>query len=264
MNIASHPRLDLPHVTLIAVTSVNLAATVAAIEASMAQVNFGAAKVLSDQRPARLPEGAEWVPIAPLRSASAYSGFILRELADHVATTHALVVQWDGHVVDAGRWRPEFLACDYVGASWPQFPDGHNVGNGGFSLRSLALLEACRAPGFRPSHPEDVAIGRHNRDWLEAQGLRIAPRALADAFSAERAGNAATSFGYHGVWHMPRILGRDAFWHIYEGLDERGSVRHDFIPILRQVAGGPGGTGRALRFLRDRIGDAVSQRRLTL
>lgn len=249
-------RLDLPQVTLIAVTSVNISATIAALKESMAQIGFGSAKLLTDRAPAQIPEGIEWVSIAPLASAQAYSDFILHHLADHVATPYCLLIQWDGHVLDADRWLPEFLGYDFVGASWPQFVDGHDVGNGGFSLRSRALLEACRDPGFRPSHPEDLAIGRHNRDWLEAQGLRFAPRALADTFASERAGNSATSFGYHGVWQMPGILGRQKFWLIYLSLDERGSIRHDFYSLLRQVARGKGGVKRALHLIRNRIDDA--------
>lgn len=253
-------RLELPQVTLIAVTSVNISATISALNESMARIGFGSAKLLTDRAPAQLPEGIEWVPIARLASAQGYSDFILDHLADHVATPHCLLVQWDGHVIDAGRWIPEFLDHDYVGASWPQFSDGHDVGNGGFSLRSRALLEACRATGFRPSHPEDLAIGRHNRNWLEAQGLRFAPRALADTFAAERAGNPSTSFGYHGVWQMPGILGRQKFWQIYLSLDERGSIRHDFYSLLRQVARGKGGAKRALHFIRNRIDDAKRER----
>lgn len=246
------PRLVLPQVTLLAVTSVNVPATLAAIERSMAQVVFGAVKLLADHAPA-LPEGVEWVRIAPLASASDYSDFVLEQLADHVATSHCLLVQWDGHVLHGDRWRPEFLDYDYIGASWPQFMDGHDVGNGGFSLRSRALLEACRSPGFRPSHPEDIAIGRDNRAWLEARGLRFAPRALADAFSAERSGDPDATFGYHGIWHMPRLLGRQAFWDIYSTLDERTSARHDFRSLLWQLACGRDGIGRAVTLIRDQL-----------
>lgn len=253
MNIVPPPRLSLPEVTLVAVTSVNLAATIAALEASMAEIDFGAAKLLTDREPGRLPRGLQAVAVPPMPSARAYSDFVLGELASHVATSHVLLVQWDGHVLDARRWRAEFLAYDYVGATWPQFADGHDVGNGGFSLRSRRLLEACRDPEFHPSHPEDLAIGRDNRVMLEGRGLRFAPRALADAFSAERAGNPAASFGFHGVWHMPRLLGRERFWQIYRGLDERTSARHDFRSLLWQLAPGPGGLGRAITLIRDQL-----------
>ncbi len=264
MAIAAQQRLSLPHVTLIAVSSVNLLATIGALKASMAQVDFGAAKLLSDCPPAWLPDGAEWVSISRLTSAATYSEFILGKLVDHITTSHALVVQWDGHVLDAKKWQSEFMEYDFIGASWPQFSDGHDVGNGGFSLRSRALLEACRATGFRPSHPEDLAIGRHNRSWLEAQGLRIAPRDLADAFSAERAGDPTKSFGYHGVWHMPKVLGSDDFWKIYAELDDRTTLRHDFASVLWQVACGKAGAGRAFSMIRDRFRTSAARKRIEL
>ena len=246
-------RLALPQVTLVALTSVNVTATVAALETCMAHVAFGAARLITDQAPASLPDGLEWVRSDPFDSAAAYSSFVLERLADHVVTSHCLLVQWDGHVLHPDRWQPEFLEYDYIGASWPQFGDGLDVGNGGFSLRSRALLEACRAPEFRPSHPEDLAIGRHNRALLEAQGLRFAPRALADTFSAERSGDPASSFGYHGVWHMPRVIGREAFWQIYSGLDERTSAQYDFRSLLWQMLRGRGGMSRAITLIRDQL-----------
>lgn len=251
--MTTHSRLALPQVTLIAASSVNLSATVAALGASMAQVKFGAVKLLSDRRPAELDDEIEWVPIGPLRSSAAYSDFVLTKLADHVATSHCLLIQWDGHVLNKDCWRPEFLNYDYIGAGWPQFDDGHDVGNGGFSLRSRSLLEACRAQDFRPSHPEDIAIGRNNRNWLEAQGLRFAPLSLADKFSTERRGDTASSFGYHGIWHMPRLLGREEFWQIYTSLDERSTARHDFRSLLWQMAVGTGGGRRALTLIRDQV-----------
>lgn len=256
-SVATQPLLALPQVTLLAVTSVNVPATVAALEASMAGIAFGAAKLLTDRDPGPLSERLEHVPITPLHSSSAYSEYVLQNLADHIATSHALLVQWDGHVLDAGRWLPEFLAYDYIGASWPQFDDGWDVGNGGFSLRSRRLIEACRDPAFRRSHPEDLAICRDNRALLEAWGMRFAPRDVADAFSAERAGNSSVSFGYHGVWHMPQLMSPQDFWRIYQGLDERTSVRHNFGTLVRQLASGQGGASRSLVLLADRLCDAV-------
>jgi len=164
-----------------------------------------------------------------------------------------MVVQWDGHVLDASRWHTDFLAYDYIGASWPQFADGHDVGNGGFSLRSCRLMQLCRDPAFQPSHPEDVAIARINRDWLERQGMRFATRALADRFAAERAGNVTASFGYHGAWLMPQAVGIEPFWTLYCELDDRGTIRHDFSSILKQIRPGRGGWSRALRLTLDQF-----------
>ncbi|ANI78452.1 DUF5672 family protein [Sphingobium sp. EP60837] len=246
-------RLALPQVTLCAVTSVNVKATVRALEASLAQADFAACKLFTDAPLQPTHPGISVVPIPHIQSAAAYSDFLLSRLVDHVETSHCLVAQWDGHVIDAGRWRPEFLDYDYIGASWPQFDDGYDVGNGGFSLRSRRLMEACRVSQFLASHPEDIAIGRANRSWLEGRGMHFAPRALADLFATERAGKLETSFGYHGVWNMPQAVGMKAFWRIYRDLDDRGTVRHDWTSILKDVGQGPGGYGRMARLMFDHV-----------
>jgi len=239
-------------VTLCAVCSTNVAAAVSALEASLAQVDVGSCKLFTDKRVHPTHPRITVVPIAPITSAQAYSHFVLTRLVDHVDTAHCLIVQWDGHVLDASRWRPDFLDYDYIGAAWPQFDDGHDVGNGGFSLRSRRLMLMCREAGFDACHPEDIAIGRGNRGWLEARGIRFAPRALADVFSAERAGDPLTSFGFHGVWHMPRVLGVQRFWQIYRGMDDRSTIWHDFAGILGTVGQGALGPARILRLLVDR------------
>ncbi|HEX7857781.1 MAG TPA: DUF5672 family protein [Sphingobium sp.] len=248
-----YARLALPHVTLCAVTSVNVAATIRALEVSLEQIDFGACKLFTDA-PVR-PEHPDImvVPIRRISSSRAYSDFILMQLVDHIKTTHCLVAQWDGHVLDTECWRMDFLDQDYIGASWPQFTDGHDVGNGGFSLRSRRLMEACRNPEFQPYHPEDVAIGRLNREWLEGRGMRFAPRALADLFSTERAGDISASFGYHGAWLMPRAIGINKFWQIYAGLDDRSTIRHDFAAIFKQIRQGYGGWKRALSLILDQL-----------
>ena len=94
------PHLVLPQVTLVAISSVNLAATVAALEATLAQVTFSQAKFLSDRRPPGLPDVIEWVEIAPLTSSRAYSDFVLHQLADHVDTRHCLCLLYTSDAAD--------------------------------------------------------------------------------------------------------------------------------------------------------------------
>ena len=246
-------RLSLPQVTLCAASSVNVAATLRALEACLEQVDFADCLLLTDRPVISSNSEIRIVPIAPLKSSAAYSDFLLSKLMDHIATSHCLVAQWDGHVVDAQRWQPEFLEYDYIGASWPQFDDGHDVGNGGFSLRSRRLMELCRDAAFVPFHPEDVAIGRTNRSWLEEQGLRFAPRELADLFAAERAGDLRTTFGYHGVWNMPLAIGTEAFWKVYCELDDRSTFRRDFFRLLNEMRAGRRAMRRMVRMTLDRF-----------
>ncbi|OHC90663.1 MAG: hypothetical protein A2095_11665 [Sphingomonadales bacterium GWF1_63_6] len=250
-------RLVLPQVTLCAASSVNVAATIRALEACMAQIDFAACKLFTDAQVTPDHPDIMVIPIAPLTSAAAYSDFLLSQIVNYVETSHCLVAQWDGHVLNAAQWRDEFLDHDYIGASWPQFTDGHDVGNGGFSLRSRRLMEACREPEFAAVHPEDIAIGRVGRARLEGRGMRFAPRALADMFATERAGDLASSFGYHGVWHMPRAIGTEAFWNVYSTLDDRSTIRHDFVVLLKQVLQGRRGQVCALRMIADRVLDAI-------
>jgi len=250
---APSDRLPLPQVTLCAISSVNIEATIAALEASLAQIDVPASLLLTDSAVKPDHPSIRVVPIAPITSSQAYSDFLLTQLVDHVDTSHCLIIQWDGHVLDASRWDSDFLAYDYIGASWPQFSDGHDVGNGGFSLRSRRLMQLCRDPAFKASHAEDIAIGRTNRDWLEANGMRFAPRAMADRFAAERAGDIAESFGYHGAWLMPAALGTENFWTLYGGLDDRSTIRHDFSSIVKQMREGQCGWRRALRLTLDQF-----------
>lgn len=254
-------RLSLPDVTLCAVSSSNLVATVEALKKCQSEIAFADALLFTHCDPARIgitdPDEIRVVAIDPLHSSQAYSHFILEELAHHVGTSHCLIVQWDGHVINADLWRSEFLDYDYIGASWPQFDDGHQVGNGGFSLRSRRLMQACSAKEFEQHHPEDVAIGRTNRAWLESRGMRFAPVELADSFSAERASDAASTFGYHGVFLMPQVLGANGFWEIYRSLDDRSTMRRDFGPLLKQMLREPGNIGRVIRMIWKRFVERV-------
>lgn len=261
MNRSSPARIMLDQITLVAVTSINLEATLQALEACQRGAEFGACKLLTHQVPHRAVPGVEIIIIPELATARDYSHFILHGLADYVAAPHCLVVQWDGYVLHPERWRPEFLDYDYIGASWPQFDDGHDVGNGGFSLRSRRLLKACQDADFIPSHPEDVAIGRINRAWLERQGMRFGSRALADSFSAERAGLADKAFGFHGVWHMPSLLGAEGFWSLYQQLEDRTSVYHDLRLIMGQIALHPNGLRRCCQMVWHKLRDSLTTRK---
>lgn len=247
------PRLDLPDVTLIAVTSVNLLATVRSLQHSMSKARFATCKLLTHCVDISRCPGIEIHKINEIKSSHDYSYFILNELFDYITTTHCLIVQWDSQIINTEAWSNSFLDFDYIGASWPQFTDGRNVGNGGFSLRSRRLLELCRKPGFAAQHPEDIAICRTNRKFLEQCGIKYADSLVADCFSTERTGDLRNSFGYHGIWNMPDALGHDEFWRFYSVLDERTSLHHDFWPLLRLVIGGPGGLGRASTMIRDRL-----------
>ena len=246
------PPLQLPTVTLCAASSVNIAATVAALEACMDQVQFADCLLFTDAPLADLNPAIRAVPIAGLVSAEDYSAFVLKDLASHIATDHCLIVQWDGFVLDAACWSSDFLTFDYIGAPWPQFDDGMEVGNGGFSLRTRRLLEACRDPDFLSHHPEDVAICRTNRRLLELRyGLRFADRGAAERFAFERGSPKGPTFGFHGIFNMIPLLGADQFWAIYHALDDRRTAFDDFWRLMKQLGGSQNSLRRRLRLILD-------------
>jgi hypothetical protein len=218
------PARILTDVTLVAVTSVAIPATARAIALSQQALTFGEVLFLSNQRPP--PDTpAIWREIPAIGSRHEYSRFMLHELAMHVRTRYALCVQWDGYVVNPTAWDPAFLDYDYIGAPWPHFADGMRVGNGGFSLRSQRLIEACKTLPIA-DEAEDVAICRTHRAMLEARfGMRFAPENVARRFAYERIAPTGHEFGLHGAFnlmdHMPR---RDCFA-LFAGL-EPGLLNH--------------------------------------
>lgn len=233
-------RLSLSDVTLCAATSVNVEATIAALRACLDRVEPADCVLLTDAAVTCEHDGIRVVPIARLNSSRDYSTFILTQLIDHVHSSHCLVVQWDGFVLDAGSWQDAFLQFDYIGAPWPQFDDDHAVGNGGFSLRSHKLLAACRDPAFVPSHPEDLSICRNNRHLLEEKfGVRFADRDTAARFAFERAGDGGATFGFHGIFNMVQAVGPERFWELYATLDDPSTAFVDYRALMGQI-----GTGR--------------------
>ena len=246
------PKLTLPTVTLCAAASVNVRATIEALRRCLRQVDFAQALLLTDADIADAERSIRIVRIEHLRSARDYSFFILKRLHKHIDTEHCLLVQWDGFVIDAQAWTPKFFAFDYIGAPWPQFGRGRNVGNGGFSLRTRKLLQACADDRFRASHPEDLAICHANRSFLEDEyDIRFADETIAHQFAFERIPAAAPTFGFHGVFNLVPILGRDAFWDLYRQLDDRGTIRPDYRLLMKQLGDSPRAFSRQARLTAD-------------
>jgi len=157
----------------------------------------------------------------------------LRELAPYISTRHALCVQWDGFVLDGGDWDPAFLDYDYIGAPWPHFDDAHNVGNGGFSLRSRRLLEASRDLPFDGKQAEDVVISRIARPQLEAQGIRFAPASVAARFAYERTQPTGREFGFHGAFNLVRNLPTKQALQLFRTLEPQLLARSERFELLR-------------------------------
>jgi tetratricopeptide (TPR) repeat protein len=154
-------------------------------------------------------EGVETISIAPIKSRAAYSQFMLKQLADHIDTDYALVVQWDGFVIHDNAFADEFWNYDYIGAKWPHVQGDFRVGNGGFSLRSRRLLEALRddAIEFFEEENEDETICIRYRELLETKhGIVFPDERVADRFAFDVARPLGRTLGFHGVFNFWQVL----------------------------------------------------------
>jgi tetratricopeptide (TPR) repeat protein len=200
--------LELPGVTLCCIDTVNHALALRALHLSRAQIRFGRTLLMTD-REVNAP-GIDVEIVATLNSRDDYSRFVLKDLASRIETSHVLLVQWDGYVLNPAAWREEFIGCDYVGAQWFWHDDGMRVGNGGFSLRSRKLLLALQDPRIVLTEAEDITICRAFRPLLEREyGIRFASETTADAFAYEAAYPVGKPFGFHGLFNFCRVVPPD-------------------------------------------------------
>lgn len=209
-------KIKLPEVTLLGVDCVDIDRLNKAVEICQQAFEFVEVKLLTSI-PSSLPH---IVPIEPIGSVEEYSYFALANLDDYVSTSHVLVIQYDGFILNPQAWTNDFLRYDYIGAPWlvqdwsvrdfdfpPSLLGQLVVGNGGFSLRSKKLTALCKEMMSKNQitrcHPEDVALGVYERAYLESHGIVFAPISLAKQFSFE-AKNDAKDFwdgelGFHGL-----------------------------------------------------------------
>lgn len=229
--------IRIPTVTLVSVSSVDVRRTLGALSQSMRGIEFAKVLLISHEKPPLMNPRIAFQATRRLSSIDDYNRFMLYQLWQYIETSHCLVVQADGYVLQPRSWRPEFLDYDYIGAPWPLKPDAYidpfgnhqRVGNGGFSLRSRRLLEVPQhhhvewevnandfyrhmGAGLRS---EDGNICVHNRHVYEAAGCVFAPVEIAALFSIETPlpeHQGVQPFGYHKRRPGRRRVARAPRW----------------------------------------------------
>lgn len=192
-------KLQLPQVTLAAMTSVKIAPTVRALRYSCRGIDFGAVTLISHKKPHFLPRGIEYQHINKIDHIDAFNYDMIYEMWKYIHTEYMLLVHYDGFVVNPESWRDEFLQYDYIGSPFPvpddevtyRDPEGKliRVGNS-VSIRSLRLLKFPAQSGmpFEADHGffnEDGFICVKNHRLFEEAGMRYAPFELAKYFGHE-------------------------------------------------------------------------------
>jgi hypothetical protein len=169
-----------------------------------------------------------------ISSVEAYSSFMVKKLADHILTSHCLIIQWDGFIIHPESWSDRFLAYDYIGAPWMTH-GGLVVGNGGFSLRSAKLLKALTSEEINPHHPEDDCICVTNRRLLETNwNISFAPVDVANEFAFEFTPY-EQQFGFHGLSNFPDILEPHELQQFVDRMPEALFVNEYFIGFCKKA-----------------------------
>ncbi len=199
-------KLRLPQVTLVAMTSVNVKATIKAMEYSMRGIEFGDAVLITHKKPFGLPKSIRYSHTSKLNDIDAFNYKMVYELGDHIKTDYALIVHADGFVVHPEMWRDDFLDYDYIGAPWPLPKEGDTttyrdihgnicrVGNSA-GIRSKRLMDFPKKANIpwegeyaygKMWFYEDGFICCKIRHLLEAEGMKIAPLEVAKYYSHEQ------------------------------------------------------------------------------
>lgn len=227
-------------ITLVAIDFAWHDLTKYSIEQTLKNIDPKEIVIISDRE---IVQGARHVIRDATTDMNDINQIMLKGVAEHVNTEHALYVQWDGMATNRDQWQDEFLNYDYIGAVWPWEQEGRNVGNGGFSLRSRRLLDACmdrvvQYDSANPAIAEDGIIGVKQRPYFETtHNIKYAPTALARQFSYEL-GVHEPSFGFHGLWNVFNLMSDTDMDYFYTRIDYRGwngyKWHHTMAAVLRR------------------------------
>ena len=193
--------IKLPDVTLVCIDCKYYVHAARAILMSSKDIEFREILFFSDIPFVKNPEKVRCIEIPSIKNKMDYSYFVINNLPDYIKTSHVLIIQYDGYVINPELWDNDWLNYDYIGAPW--WYEERNVGNGSFSLRSLRSSKIVKEIAGKNCHPEDDYICRTLRPQLEKKGIKFAPEEVAEKFSIELNAKHPVfkndTFGFHGL-----------------------------------------------------------------
>ncbi|MFI3212534.1 MAG: DUF5672 family protein [Eubacteriales bacterium] len=229
-------KLQLPMVTLCAMSSIKISETLRAMEYSMREIDFGDVIIITHEKPKNLPQGIRYEYIDQLTDIDRFNYTTVYEMGDYIKTEFALLVHYDGFVVNPDMWRDEFLEYDYIGSPWPMPQEGDTttyrdvdgnicrVGNS-VSIRSKRLLNFPRETDMpwtaeKGWFNEDGFICCRNKHLFEAAGMKFAPLEL------------AIYFGHENM--IPEIEGKNIRPFVFHKWMGSNSEYPDFRPKIKE------------------------------
>jgi hypothetical protein len=208
-----YEKINLPDVTLLAVSSIEIPATIQALQISSEKINFARIVLVSDVKPDNLPENIEYAYYPKITCSHDFDVFAIEHLGEYFDTSHVLIVQYHGFVIHPELWDNDFLLYDFIGAPWEARKEfisastGELVrsGNGGFSLRSKKLYNVIEELGLKCVYDrgysnDDGLISSFFRKDLLDNGIKYPSVDVAAKFSFENPvpeNIGVISFGFH-------------------------------------------------------------------
>ena len=165
--------IDLPNITLIAVSSVQIEQTIKALEYSCRGINFGAVKFVTHEEIDHEYIEVEKVP--RINSGDEFSKITVYDLPKYVNTDYSILVQYDGFIVNPEQWTDEFLDYDWIGALWTK---GHNYfDKNGNQKRWGSRRKVCRY-GQKPIEAVKKVVNINLDDWKKDTSQSSSKRTL--------------------------------------------------------------------------------------
>ena len=101
----------LPQVTLVCVAGVQVKKAIYALWRSSLEIDFKSIKLVTNQEVLYKPD---WLTIEmaiqnPLSCLNDYNHYCIYTLHKHISSSHALIIQADGYVINAHKWNNIFL-----------------------------------------------------------------------------------------------------------------------------------------------------------
>jgi hypothetical protein len=216
--------IRIKEVTLVAVSSIMVPETIDALKISAQSIHFGDIKFISHEKTKNLPSWINFGYCPKINNIMDYNKYIFKDLTDQIETSHCLLIQYHGYVINYFLWNDFWLDYDYIGAPWPVVSNSYitdkgervRVGNGGFSLRSKKLLDLPKKMNWdleqrRGFYNEDGNLTVYRRKEMVDLGIKYAPVEVAAKFSYENPvpeNKGIIPFGFHRnippqkwVWH---------------------------------------------------------------
>ena len=191
----------IPNVTLVAVATTEVEATLKAIKYSTKELRFDRVVLFSHYKPLSDFDEYDYIKIEPFDNVGDWGRFIVFDLYKYITTNYIILIHADGFIVNPASWDDNFLNYDYIGAPWPipkdNFSYRDNLGNivrvgNSVSLRSYKLLKMpsdLNLSWDRLDHGyfhEDGFLAVQFRHIFQENGIKFAPFDIACKFSREK------------------------------------------------------------------------------